>query len=217
MAVTMKILKDREEWLQNRFNGIGGSEISAVVGLNPYMDNVKLWELKTGKHEAEDISNKPYVKYGTIAEYHLRELFKLDYPEYNVEYVENNSFTNDKYPWAQASLDGWLHDQKGRLGIFECKTTEILQSMQREKWKDSIPDNYYCQCLFYMAVLEADFCILKAQIKSLFGDDVYLQTKHYHIERKDVQEDINYLMQKGEEFWNHVKKNQRPPLILPAI
>ena len=217
MAVTMKVLKNREEWLQNRFNGIGGSEISAVVGLNPYMDNVKLWELKTGKRVAEDISDKPYVKYGTLAEPHLRELFKYRNPRYKVEYEENNSFINDKYPWAQASLDGWMHDQKGRLGIFECKATEILQSMQREKWKDSIPDNYYCQCLLYMAVLEADFCVLKAQIKSVFGDDVYLQTKHYHIERADVQQDIDYLMKKGEDFWEYVKSGKRPPLILPEF
>lgn len=217
MAVTMKILKDREEWLQNRFNGIGGSEISAVVGMNPYLDNISLWEYKTRRKDPVDISDKPYVLYGTKAEPHLRELFKLDFPEYEVFYEENNSFTNDLYPWAQASLDGWMRDRNGRLGIFECKTTEILQSMQREKWKDSIPDNYYCQVLFYMAVVEADFAVLKAQIKSVFGDDVYLQTKHYHIERADVQQDIDYLMQKVEEFWEYVKKDQRPPLILPVI
>lgn len=57
---------------------------------------------------------KPYVKYGTEAEKHLRELFKLDYPQYQVGYVENNMFTNDKYPWAHASLDGWLMDRDGR-------------------------------------------------------------------------------------------------------
>ena len=89
--------------------------------------------------------------------------------------------------------------------------------MQREKWKDSIPDNYYCQVLFYMGVLEADFAVLKAQIKSVFGDDVYLQTKHYHIERADVQQDIDYLMKKGEDFWEYVKSGKRPPLILPEF
>ena len=29
------ILSSREEWLKHRMQGIGGSEISAVVGLNP--------------------------------------------------------------------------------------------------------------------------------------------------------------------------------------
>ena len=61
------ILLSREEWLKHRMQGIGGSEISAVVGLNPYMSNVDLWELKTGAMEPEDISDKPYIKYGTQA------------------------------------------------------------------------------------------------------------------------------------------------------
>lgn len=215
--VTMTTLNNREEWLKNRMNGIGGSEISAVIGCNPYMTNVDLWMIKTGMAIPEDISDKPYVKYGTQAEVHLRELFRLDYPQYTVDYVENNSFRNDRYPWAQASLDGWLHDQDGRLGIWECKTTNILQSMQKEKWNNRIPDNYYCQCLFYMAVLEADFCILKAQLKSEFKGNIYIQTKHYQIERTDVQSDIDYLMSEGEKFWQMVQQNKKPALQLPAI
>lgn len=217
MSVEMTILKDREQWLKNRFNGIGGSEISAVIGCNPYLDNVTLWEHKTGKREPEDISDKPYVKYGTNAEYHLRELFKLDFPQYKVEYIENNSFKNDLFPWALASCDGWLIDEKGRKGILEIKTTEILQSMQKEKWRERIPQNYYCQCLFYMAVLEADFCVLKAQLKTVFDGVPYLQTKHYHIERSDVQEDIDFLMNEGEKFWRYVQEKKRPPLKLPEF
>lgn len=217
MSVEMIILKDREEWLKNRFNGIGGSEISAVVGCNPYMDNVTLWEIKTKRRHPEDISDKPYVKYGTEAEKHLRELFKLDFPEYEMFYEENNSFHNDKFPWALASVDGWLHDSEGRLGIWECKTTNILQSMQRENWKEQIPQNYYCQCLLYMAVLEADFCILKAQLKSEFNGEIYIQTKHFRLERYECHEDMDYLMKKGSEFWEYVKKDVRPPLILPEF
>lgn len=211
------ILNSREEWMQNRLKGIGGSEISAVVGCNPYMDNITLWEIKTGRRSADDISDKPYVQYGTQAEEHLRALFALDLPQYKVMYEENNSFTNDRYPFAQASLDGWLEDENGRMGILEIKTTEILRAGQREKWKDRIPMNYYCQVCFYMAVMEADFAVLKAQIKTDFDGDVRLETRHYHIERSEVREDIDYLMQKGAEFWEYVKSDTRPPLILPEI
>lgn len=218
MAVEMKILASREEWLQNRFKGVGGSEISAVIGCNPYMDNVTLWELKTGKRQSEDISEKPYVLYGTKAEEHLRALFALDFPEYKVEYIENNSFYNPQYPWARASLDGWLTDREGRKGILEIKTSEILSSQHREKWKGNhIPQNYYCQAIFYMAILEADFCVLKAQLKTVFDGVPYLQTKHFSMERAEVQADIDYLMKKGSEFWEYVKNNQHPPLVLPPI
>ena len=215
--IEMTILKDREAWLQNRYKGIGGSEISAVVGCNPYMNNVKLFELKTGRIEAEDISEKPYVIYGTKAEEHIRALFELDYPEYKVEYIENNSFYNSKYPWARASLDGWLTDQEGRKGILEIKTTEILNSMHREKWNQQIPQNYYCQVLFYMAVFEADFAAIRARLKSRFKDGIYIQEKTEFLERKEVQADIDYLMKKGSEFWEYVKNDRYPHPVLPEF
>lgn len=211
------VFKSREDWLKNRVFGIGGSEISGVVGCNPYMDNVTLWEIKTGRRQADDISDKPYVQYGTKAEEHLRALFALDFPQYQLFYEENNSFTNDLYPFAQASLDGWLTDAGGRTGILEIKTTEILQAGQMDRWKNRIPDNYFCQVCFYMAVLEADFAVLKAQLKTNYGGDARLETRHYHIERHDVQEDIDYLMESGARFWEYVKSDTRPPLVLPAL
>ena len=218
MAVEMVQLANHEEWLKNRKNGIGGSEISAIVGLNPYMSNIDLWELKTGRRQAEDISDKPYVQYGTQAEMHLRGLFRLDFPLYKVEYRENNSWTNTKYPWAKASLDGWMIDQDGRIGVLEIKTSEILSSRHKEKWSgNKVPSNYYCQALLYMAVIEADFAIIKAQLKTEFDGMPYLQTKHYLIEKEYAQEDIDYLMSEGEKFWGYVQRDEEPPLILPEL
>lgn len=218
MAVKMTILSNREEWLKNRFKGIGGSEASAIVGMNPYMTNVKLWQIKVGQVVPEDISDKAYVKYGTYAEEHLRALFGLDFPQYQVEYVDNNSYFNDKYPFALASLDGVLIEKEtGRKGILEIKTTEILQSMQREKWNDKIPDNYYIQVLHYLMVTEYEFVVLKAQLKTVFNGIPYLQIKHYFIERKDVEDDIQYLADEEKKFWKLVQEKRKPDLILPEI
>ena len=47
-------------------------------------------ENQKGLAEQEDISDKPYVKYGTEAEKYLRGLFALDFPQYQVLYDENN-------------------------------------------------------------------------------------------------------------------------------
>lgn len=121
-----------DSWLNAR-HGIGGSDASAVLGLNPYKTNTELYLEKTGQRTAPDISDKDYVKYGHDAEPLLRSLFTLDHPEYKVEYFKDNMIRNEKYPWAHASLDGELTDQDGRKGILEIKTTNILQSMQREK------------------------------------------------------------------------------------
>lgn len=216
--VEIKYLKCRDEWLQHRMARIGGSDASCIVGMNPYRSNVELWQIKTGQVEPEDISDKPYVKYGTHAETYLRELFQLDFPQYQVIYAENNMFLNDKYPFAHASLDGWMIEKEtGRTGILEIKTTNILQSMQKEKWNHRIPDNYYIQVLHYLMVTEFDFAILKAQLKSEFNGEVYLQTRHYKIERSEVEEDIHFLENAERKFWHQVQERKRPALLLPEI
>lgn len=216
--VEIKYLKCRDEWLQHRMSRIGGSDASCIVGMNPYRSNVELWQIKTGQLEPEDISDKPYVQYGTKAEMHLRELFQLDFPQYQVIYAENNMFLNDKYPFAHASLDGWMIEKEtGRTGILEIKTTNILQSMQKEKWNHRIPDNYYIQVLHYLMVTEFDFAILKAQLKSEFNGEVYLQTRHYKIERSEVEEDIHFLENAERKFWQQVQERRRPALLLPEI
>lgn len=214
--VKMEILKSREEWLQHRRNYIGGSEISCVVGLNPYKNNYELWEEKVGIREPEDISNKDFVRYGTEAEEHLRALFALDFPQYQVDYIENNSVLNSRYPWAAASIDGMLTEREtDRKGVLEIKTTNILQSIQKEKWDHQVPMNYYTQVLFYLAVTEFEFVELKAQLKYNYDGEIFLHTKHYHIERNEVEEDIEYLMTKGAEFMEHVRNRTEPALILP--
>lgn len=217
MAVKMLTFPSQEEWLKARGHTIGGSDASAVVGMNPWKTNEDLWLEKTGQAIHEDISGRPAVKYGTDAEPLLRELFKLDFPEYQVLYEENNLFLNDKYPWGHYSADGWLIDPKGRKGILEIKTTEILQSMQKEKWNQRIPDNYYIQCLHGLLIMEADFVILKAQLKTVFDGIPYIQVKHYPIERSDVEADIRYLAEEEKRFYQHIKTGKKPNLILPDI
>ena len=175
--ITMYVLDSREEWLKARGQRVGGSEAAAVLGLNPYMSNTDLWRIKTGQRAAEDIGDKPYVRYGHDAEPLLRELFKLDFPELEVGYIENNLFVNSLYPWAHASLDGWLRDREGRIGILEIKTTEILQSI----------------------------------------GDIFLQTRHYWLERSDIEEDLRILEEHEREFWNHTQKGTQPATILPEI
>lgn len=217
MSVKLTILKDREAWLEHRKEGIGGSDIASVIGKNPWKTNQELWLEKVGIKPAKDLSGNEWVQYGHDAEPLLRSLFALDFPEYKVIYTENNSYKNDKYPWALASVDGLLKDQKGRLGILEIKTSNIMQPYDWDKWRGKIPDNYYCQVLFYMAVLEADFAVLKAQLRRRGTDGLRMKTNHYFIERSEVEEDIKYLMSEGEKFWESVKERKEPALILPEI
>ena len=77
--VTMKVFDSRADWLAGRSGRIGGSEASCIVGMNPYQTNIDLWKIKTGRLIPEDISESPFVKYGSQAEMHLRGLFRLDF------------------------------------------------------------------------------------------------------------------------------------------
>lgn len=208
---------NHEEWLKTRGLGIGGSDASAIVGMNPYKTNIYLFEEKTGRKIPADISGKSYVRYGTMAEPLIRDLFSLDYPEYKVLYHENRVLQNKEYPFLQASLDGELIDQEGRNGILEIKTTNILQSMQYEKWKERIPDNYYIQVLHYLLVTGYEFAILRAHLISTWGRDKRTTVKHYFIERAEIQDDLDMLLREERRFWEFVESGRKPPLVLPEI
>ena len=209
----------REEWLKERSKGLGGSDASAVIGQNPYKTNVELWEEKTGRRISEDIGDKPYVQYGNNAEKPLIELFALDFPEYEVIHKDFDHRVHPEYDFIRGSLDGELIEKEtGRKGVLEIKTTNILQSMQREKWKDGVPQNYFIQVLHYLLVTGYEFAILKAQLKSVYREEgILLTTKHYFIDRKDVEEDIEYIKQSEIEFWRLVESDTRPNTIIPEF
>lgn len=220
MAIKKVILKDREEWLHHRSKYIGGSDAACIIGLNPWKSNVDLWKEKKGLVVPEDISSKPYVQFGVNAEPIMRELFQLNYPQYKVEYEENNSWMNDKYPFAAVSHDGWITEiATGRKGVWECKATEIVSSMGREKWAGKIPDNYYCQLLHSLLVREdCEFAHLTALLTYKYQDkELYQQIKNYHIERSEVADDIAYLAEKESEYYESLQSGRCPALILPEI
>lgn len=217
MAIHRITFDSKEEWLKHRTR-IGGSDAAAILGLNPWKSNVELWMEKTGQTPVPDISDKEVVKYGVAAEPLLRSLFAIDFPEYEVEYFGDNMILNDDFPFAAASLDGELIEKAtGRKGILEIKTTNILRSMQKEKWKNKLPDNYYVQCIHYLMTTGYSFVELVAQLKSDFNGEIYKQTKHYHIERTEVEADIEYLQNSEKTFWKQVQERKCPDLLLPEI
>lgn len=218
----IKSFKTREEWLSNRINCIGGSDASAVLGQNPYKSNAELFEEKVGLKQSKDLSDNPFVIYGTKAEILLIKLFALDFPQYKVKPNSNYEvYQHDTYPFIACTRDASLIEKAtGKKGALEIKTTEILNSMHKEKWNDQVPQNYYIQILQYFATdNELEFVWLKAQLKSDFGaGNIKLTTKHYYFTREQCQKDVDYLIQKEVEFWkNYIEKRVRPSLVLPQI
>ena len=224
----LKQPKDEAEWLAWRQRGIGASEASAIVGKNPYMSNQELYRRKIGAEQPEDISGKACVIYGHAAEAHIRELFALDHPEFTVQYGGAfDMVRHPKYPWLFATLDGRLIEKEtGKRGIYEGKTTEILRSMQMEKWtytdsegrrRGRVPDNYYVQILHQLLATGWDFAVLNCRFKRFYSDGMRAETRSYRFDREDVQDDLDYLLTAERTFWRSVQDGAMPPLILPDI
>lgn len=219
MEINAAPITTEEQWLKARLSGIGASEASAVIGCNPYMSNTDLWQLKTGRKQAADISDKSCVQYGHAAEAPIRELFALDYPQYEVSYGGAFDMVhNPQYPWLFATLDGRLVEKEtGRRGILEIKTTEILRSMAREKWRDGVPQNYYVQLLHQLLATGFDFAVLHAQLKRVWDGEITTTRRTYFVERADVLDDLDFLLAEEIKFWDFVQRDEMPPLKLPSI
>lgn len=208
----------REEWLECRRQGIGGSDAACIVGENPWKSTVQLWREKTGKTIPEDIGDKPAVRFGKEAEAHIRALFLLTYPEYSCEYHEFRMYANACHPWLYATLDGELTDSENRRGILEIKTTTIQNSRQWEEWDGRIPQHYYIQVLHQMLACEwAEYVELYAHIRYCKGDEIRAALREYCIERRDVLHELAWLERQEAAFWKMVQDGTEPPYLLPEI
>lgn len=216
-----KIPKTREEWLTARKKGIGASEASCILGVNPWKSNQQLFDEKIGIAEPKDISDKPCVAYGKQAEEFVRELFKLDYPQYSVGYSEFEMIANQKeYPWLFATLDGYIVEKgTNRLGVLEIKTTEILNPSQWEKWDNQVPDYYYCQILHQLLATGYDFAVLRADIRYHKNNELRHTMRDYFFSSgtESTKGDMEYLLKEEIKFWECVQQEVRPSLILPSI
>lgn len=210
---------DRSEWLEQRKSGLGGSDAAAILGDNPWKTNTQLYDEKIGDVAPEDISDNEAVQYGINAEEPLRRLFALDFPQYDIIHEEHVIHRHPDCPFILGTFDGILIDRNtGEKGILEIKTTEIMKSMIYEKWNDKVPQNYFVQILHYLLVSGFSYAVLVAQLKSNWQGEIRKTTRHYHFQRADFEDDIEYLKNAEIDFWqNHILKKIRPALILPKI
>ncbi|CEO04831.1 phage-type endonuclease [[Clostridium] sordellii] len=172
----------KEEWLKNRQAGIGGSDASAIAGLNPWKSSIQLYMDKKEENPQEIKSLR--MELGNRLEGLVAELFTEE-TGLKVRNV-NGILKNEKYPFALANIDRAIVGEKAFL---ECKTTN---SFALKEWQDGVPPHYEIQCLHYMAITGATHCYIAA----LIGNSDFIWHK---IERD--QETIDYLMQIEKEFW----------------
>lgn len=212
-----------QAWLGERY--LSGTRASAILGKNPYMTNKDVYRQIKRLDAEVDISNKPNVVFGKEAEKHIRNLFRLMKPEYEIVDPKsidvdgfNEVYVSEINPLITASIDGFVNElDTGRKGILEIKTSEIMSARHKEQWNGQIPENYFIQVLHELLTLGSDyaFCEFVYMLKYTDGKDTWYVIRNEKIERNDYLEDIKVLQDKELDFiTNYLEKGIEPPVIL---
>lgn len=146
--------QEREQWLEERRRGIGGSDIAAIMGLNPYKSALSVYYDKIGENKSSE-ENIP-AEVGLELESYLRRKFvqyikREEGIDIEVFQYEAGNIPHREHGFIRANPDGmFIHPDKGDCGL-ELKTAGERQG---DKWQEGeIPDSYYLQCQHYMAVM----------------------------------------------------------------
>ncbi len=201
MAQVSVVTKDmsHDEWLQNRRSGIGGSDAGAIMGVNPYMSALDLYNDKLGITPPKDLSDNQAVHFGNV----LEDVVAQEYTRRTGIKVRrrNAQFAHAKYPWMLANID---RDVVGEPMLLECKTAGAY--FKKDEWgpsgTDQVPMHYYIQCAHYMCVMGYE----RADLAVLIGGRDF---RIYHIEKDKELEEM--LIEKEANFWNNHVLKQIPP------
>ena len=183
----------REDWLDMRRRGIGGSDAATIVGMNPWSSRLELYADKKGliperedneaMRQGRDLENYVATRWAEVSGKKVRR--------------ENHMLYNDDYPWAFANVDRVVVGEKALL---ECKTTSVYNKTAFAEGQ--IPDTYYVQCQHYLAVTGYE----RAYLAVLVLNSAFYT---FTIERNEGE--IKALMEAESAFWrDHVQAGVEP-------
>jgi putative phage-type endonuclease len=209
--IISRIPHHTDEWFEFRKNGIGGSEVGTVLGINRWDTNVRLYHEKIGTIEPRRETSERMF-WGLTLEDRIADIWKF-YDGTKDGYVENaikqqiirecspvNAYiTNPKYPWLFASVDRLIDIDGGfnlitgealeTEGILECKA---MSYWVNRMWDDGVPVSYLTQIHQYMAILETDY----AEIAILVDSGDFVVEK---IQRDDIL--VDRMLDITKSFW----------------
>ena len=187
---------DRQEWLEWRRQGIGGSDASVICGLNKWKSPMELWLEKTGQVEPKEAGEAAY--WGTRMEPIIREEFTR---KTGLEIEPMKAILqNPEYCFMLANLDGVVEDPVKGKGIFEAKTAGTYFA---HEWDEGVPDYYEIQLQHYLGVTGLNY----ASLAVLIGGNSF---QYYTIARNDAV--ITLLVELESHFWRLVETNTPPEL-----
>lgn len=194
--------ENKAAFLLERKKGIGGSDIAAICGLNPYASTLSVWFDKTREGIRADEENIP-AEIGLILEDYLEKKFKKKFKELYGEDIELLKIpyilAHDDYDFCRCTLDRYTM----REGIFIPVEYKTAGEYQKEKWKEEeIPEQYYLQVQWQIFITGAPY----AYVGFLIGNRVF---DIRLIPRNDKV--IDMMLKRTCDFWNNfVLKNVMP-------
>lgn len=185
----------RDEWLDARRAGIGGSDVGAIMGFNQYKSAYQVFLEKTGQYH-EEVDNEA-VYFGNA----LEDFVAQEFAKRTGKKVRrlNKMLVHPEHDFMLANLDRVV---VGERAVLECKTAS---EYVKEAWEgEEIPASYLCQVHHYLTVTGFE----KAYIAVLVGGNKFIWKE---IERDE--EFIQILIDCEKDFWeNHVLKDVAPPI-----
>ena len=189
--------KTREEWLELRKTGLGGSDIGTILGINPWRSPVEAYLDKIGEIAPQEENESMY--WGNRLEDIVAEEFS-ERTEMMI-YKEPAMYRHKKCPWMLANIDRWILCPDRGLGILEVKTAgEFMKSA----WAaDQVPDYYMLQLQHYFAVTGVTW----GYFAVLIGGNKF----EYKLVERD-EELIDHLFKAEADFWKLVEDRTPPEM-----
>lgn len=193
----MKIVhftQDEAEWLAWRKQGIGATDISVIMGSNPYQTPLKLWETKCGFREEPQVNQAMAhgKTYEPIARQWMNEHHQLFLKPLCVEDSENNVF--------RASLDGYDFDTETLVEI-KCPVSE--STLEKARIEKSVPSHWYDQVQWQIMITQPK--------RAMIAIWDYRYQQCYTIDVFGVSKKIMAMREKAKDFWHHVQIGKEPP------
>jgi putative phage-type endonuclease len=188
-----------DAWHAARANGIGGSEIAAVLGLSPYESRFSLWHRKQNLIAPVEESDVMY--WGKRHEPTICDEFARRHAGWDIR--TSPTYAHAGRPWQIANPDRLIVDDFGdTIAIVEAKTARDAEGWGEEGSGD-IPVHYRAQCLWYCDVLGVDRCHVAVLIAGC-------EYREYEVEADD---DEAYMMRvSGQEFMRTLAASERPSI-----
>ena len=185
---------DRAAWLAQRRNGIGASDIAAVLGISPWKTPLQLYLDKRGELPPQE--DAPQLRRGRMLEPLVLDFYA---DETGHQVTRQQECVTGAEPWMMATLDGF--DAIDNAPV-EAKTVNAFSAQEfGEHGSDDIPLHYSAQVHWQMMLTDASTGYLAALIGS---DDFRIFT----IQRDRDLELL--LIARATEFWQRVQSGTPP-------